>query len=286
MAGDVSISATIKLYLPYGDPRRLRTAEISNWSGKAVAAPRTDLEPLLARGELNQAGVYILTGTDPGSGAPLAYVGEAEVIGTRLRQHQKNKDFWVHVILFLSKDENLTKAHVRYLEGRLINDAIAAGRVSLENNQVSGSKLPESDTQDMEVFLSKARQLLPVLGSDLVTPKPRSTDSEARSVESLTCAIKGWKAEGRRTADGFLIFKGSEAVRDARPSAREGQVVRMREQLLQDGVLVEKGERLVFTRDAEFSSPSAAGAVVRGGNTNGLTAWKTSSGKRLRDIEG
>src|SRR5213594_4881670 len=145
-------SATIKLFLPHGDPKRLRTAEISNWSGKAVAAPGTELEELLAREELSQPGVYLLTGTDADTGKSVAYVGEAEVIRDRLKQHRA-KDFWVQATIFVSKDENLTKAHVRYLEGRLIGDAVQAGRVLLENSQSSGSKLPESEREDMEVFL-------------------------------------------------------------------------------------------------------------------------------------
>jgi len=104
-------SATIKLFLPRGDAKSLRTAEISNWTGKAVAAPRTEIDELLAREELDKAGVYILIGSDPLTNAPRAYIGEAEVIRDRLRQH-KSKEFWVSAIVFVSKDENLTKAHV------------------------------------------------------------------------------------------------------------------------------------------------------------------------------
>ena len=85
-------------------------------SGKAIAAPRTELDELLQREELDKAGVYILSGADPHSGLPLAYIGEAEVIRERLKQH-KSKDFWISAIVFVSKDENLTKAHVRYLAG-------------------------------------------------------------------------------------------------------------------------------------------------------------------------
>jgi hypothetical protein len=81
-------SATIKLFLPRGDAKSLRTAEISNWSGKAIAAPRTELDELLAREELHSAGVYILIGTDPQTDKPRAYIGEAEIISDRLRQHK------------------------------------------------------------------------------------------------------------------------------------------------------------------------------------------------------
>src|SRR5947207_16006891 len=106
-------SATIKLFLPRGDAKSLRTAEISNWTGKAIAAPRTELDELLQRDELDKAGIYILSGTDPLSGSPLAYIGEAEVIRERLKQHKTRE--WSSAIIFVSKDENLTKAHVRYL---------------------------------------------------------------------------------------------------------------------------------------------------------------------------
>ena len=114
----MNISATIKLFLPYGDATRLRTGEVSNWTGKALAAPRTDLELLLGRDELNNPGIYLLIGTDTNKGNELAYIGEAEVIRERLKQH-KDKDFWTSVIVFVSKDENLTKSHIRYLENRL-----------------------------------------------------------------------------------------------------------------------------------------------------------------------
>src|SRR5262245_42595521 len=95
-------SATIKLFLPRGDAKSLRTAEISNWSGKAIAAPRTELDDLLSREELDKAGVYILTGNDPLSNIPRAYIGEAEVIRDRLRQHRA-KEFWISAIVFVSK---------------------------------------------------------------------------------------------------------------------------------------------------------------------------------------
>jgi hypothetical protein len=113
-------SATIKLFLPRGDAKSLRTAEISNWTGKAIAAPRTEFDELLQREELDKSGVYILIGTDPLSGSPHAYIGEAEVIRDRLKQH-KSKEFWISAIVFVSKDENLTKAHIRYLGCRLVS---------------------------------------------------------------------------------------------------------------------------------------------------------------------
>src|SRR2546423_13415611 len=126
-------SATIKLFLPRGDAKSLRTAEISNWTGKAVAAPRTELNELLQRDELDKAGVYILTGTDPLSGSPRAYIGEAEVIRARLKQDKK-KELWVFAVVFVSKDENLTNAHVRYLENRPLTEAAQVARFTVKHN--------------------------------------------------------------------------------------------------------------------------------------------------------
>ncbi len=278
-------SATLKLFLIYGDSKRLRTAELSNWSGKAVGAPRTELDKLLAREELLQSGVYILTGYDPASGAPLAYIGEAEILKDRLKAH-KSKDFWVQAIVFISKDENLTKSHIRYLEGRLIEEAKTVARYDLDNGQSSGSRLPESDREDMEIFLSKIRQLLPVLGSELLTPVVNRTAELSESHEQLVCAIKGIEAHGEQTSSGFVIFKGSRAVLADRPSAavQHPFVVTLRRKLVEEGVMVEDGGSYLFTKDTEFTSPSSAAAVVHGGGANGLTAWKNSLGKTLKAL--
>jgi hypothetical protein len=277
-------SATIKLFLPRGDAKSLRTAEISNWTGKAVAAPRTEIDDLLMREELDKAGVYILTGNDPVTNAPLAYIGEAEIIRERIKQH-KTKEFWVSAIVFVSKDENLTKAHVRYLESRLLGEAAQVNRFKLEQNQAGGSRLPESDREDMEVFLARIRQLLPVLGSDILTSIGQTT-TKAPPGGVLHNRIKGAEARGQRTANGFVVFAGSTAVLEERPSAENyPYVIAQRKQLIAEGVLVEKNDLLVFTRDAEFTSPSAAAAVIHGGSANGLTTWKTEGGQSLKQID-
>ncbi len=278
-------SATIKLFLPHGDPKRLRIAEISNWSGKAVAAPRIDFEALLEREEMGHSGVYVLTGSDPETGNPMAYVGEAEVLRDRLKSH-KAKDFWVTAVAVLSKDENLTKSHIRFLEGRLLEEAKAIGRFTLDNTTASGSRLPEADRHDMEEFLERIRQLLPVLGSELLTPVASSHAPSAASV--LRAEIKGVSATGQRTPTGFVVFKGSQAVLTPRPAAFQHVpfVLAKRETLTKDGSLVQDGDRLVFTRDVEFSSPSAAATVVHGGSANGLIAWRDKAGRTLKEIEG
>ena len=278
-------SATIKLFLVHGDAKRLRTAELSNWTGKAVAGPRSELDGVLARDEAAKSGVYFLSGIDSESGKSAVYVGEAESIRDRLRGHL-DKDFWNHVVFFISKDENLTKAHVRYLEGRLIEQAKLAGRALVMNGQSSGSKLPESDREDMEIFLGRIHQLMPVLGADALLPIGSAPEGHAEK-QILVCEIKGLKATGHLTPTGFVVLKGSQAILKERASAHQYPYTLVsRRRLIEDGTLVEEREHLKFTRDAEFSSPSAAATVVHGGSANGLLAWKSKGGKTLKELEG
>jgi len=277
-------SATIKLFLAHGDAKRLRTAELSNWNGKAVAGPRSELDALLARDEAARSGVYLLIGTDPESGRPAVYVGEAEFIRDRLRCHV-DRDFWNHALFFVSKDDNLTKAHVRYLEGRLIDQARSIGRASVMNGQSSGARLPESDREDMEIFLEKIHQLLPVLGSDTLTPIG-SVPSNASETKALVAEIKGLKAIGRLSPTGFVVLKGSQAVLEERASARKyPSVLANRSKLIEERILIREEDHYAFAQDTEFSSPSAAAAVVHGGSANGLLAWKTQDGRTLKDLE-
>lgn len=278
-------SATIKLFLPHGDARRLRVGEVSNWTGKALAAPRTELDELLAREETESSGVYFLLGVDPETGDNLAYIGEAEVIRDRLKQH-KSKDFWTTVVVFVSKDENLTKAHIRYLENRLLHEAKSVCRYALENSNTTNPKLPESDREDMEVYLSRIRQVLPVLGSDLLSPIAGS-DRPTKQQPQLICKIKNAVAMGKRTESGFVVFAKSTAVLAVRPSAESQypNTIALRQRLIQNKTLIEQDGVYVFTKDVEFTSPSAAAAVIHGGSANGLTAWKDKNGKSLKELE-
>lgn len=277
-------SATIKIFLVNGNPKRLRTAELSNWTGKAVAGPRSEFDGIIAREESSSTGVYLLTGSDPGSGRPTVYIGEAESIKDRIKAHLKT-DFWNQIIYFISKDENLTKSHIRYLEGKLIDKANSAGRAIVINEQGSGARLPESDREDMEVFLEKINQLLPVLGVEVLVPMAGNLEADTVK-ETLYCEIKGLKAIGHLSSSGFLVKKGSQAVLKERASAKKYPwPLNMRKRFKDDGILSAEKDHLLFTQDVEFSSPSAAAAVVHGGHANGLIAWKNKNGKTLKDIE-
>lgn len=277
-------SATLKIFLAFGNPKRLRTAELSNWTGKAVAGPRSEIEKVLEREESESSGVYFLTGIDPELNKPAVYIGEAESIRDRIKGHL-GKDFWNQIAFFISKDENLTKAHIRYLEGRLIDIAKLAERAVLMNSQGSGSKLPESDREDMEVFLEKMQQVLPALGVEVFVPTIYKQEAEDKR-ELLSCKIKDISATGYLTPNGIVVLSGSQAVLRERASAKKYPwVLVYRNNLIEEKHLVEQSNLLVFTKDVEFSSPSAAAAVIHGGSANGLLAWKTQDGKTLKELE-
>jgi len=272
-------AATIKLFLVKGSASSLRTGELSNWSGKAISAPRVELQDLIAREELNSPGVYFLTGIDPECGDAAIYIGEAENVGKRLKQHS-DKDFWNMVTVFVSKDDNLTKSHIRYIEGKMIQSANNASDIVVMNGTSSGARLPEADAAEMEVFIAKCLQLLPVMGMAHLNKVEQAHSDPSKT---LLCSIKNCLAKGKRTAHGFVVFKGSQAVIKHRVSAKGIRV--KRESLVEKGVLVEVGDVYQFSRDMEFGSPSMAASVVRGGNTNGLTSWKDEKGRTLKDIE-
>lgn len=270
---------TIKLFLVNGSPKGLRIAELSNWSGIAVASPRSEIRNFLQRNELSTQGIYFLVGEDSKTGDKTIYVGEAESVKNRLKQHLK-KDFWTDVFVFTSKDENLTKSHVRYLEKKFIELFTSLSEFSLENSANTGAKLPESDAAEMDAFYERCIHLMPVLS---ITNFDSSSTASIEEEELLFCTIKGLMAKGKRTSNGFLVYQDSEAVKEHRPSARN--LKKIREDLLTKGILKDEDSKLVFTQDMLFKSPSTAAGVIRGGNSNGLAEWKNSEGISLKNIE-
>ena len=92
----------------------------------------------------------MLVGPDPERPArDRVYIGEGEHVIDRLLAHDRDpdKDFWSRVVFFVSKDENLTKAHVRFLERALIERSQAAGRCALVNAAHSNVRLCQSGSR-------------------------------------------------------------------------------------------------------------------------------------------
>lgn len=282
---------TIRIYLVDGEPTGLRTVELSNWSGKALVGQRSQLPALAKRPEPSRTGVYMLVGPDPEHvGKDMVYIGEGDNVLERLSSHDVHKDFWTQVVLFTSKDENLTKAHVRYLERELIARAKAAGRATLTNIQHPDIRpLPESDIDDMNFFLEQMQLLLPVLGFSFLQPVPTHEQlrdaAEGETISPLfVMSPVGTAATAREYQGDFVVLKGSTARKEGIASWTAYR--QLREQLVQDGQLVSAADQryYVFQQDVAFKSPSAAAAVVFAGNQNGQLVWKIKdTGQTYRD---
>jgi len=283
---------SIRLFLADGTPHGLISAEIVNWTGRMLIVNRSDLDKLATREESRRPGVYLLAGADPEKPSKeRIYVGESENVLARLVQHDRNgkKEFWTKTALVISKDENLTKSHIRFLESRLIRETRLTGRAVLDNgNEPEPPRLPEADVADMEYFLSQIRLLLPVLGFNLMLrlAKVETAEGEQRLDDSplFRFAAGGLRASMRIVDGEFVVLKGSIARK--RGNTTWTSYKSLRTQLIDDGVLVESGdsEHYEFSSDYAFASPSAAATVIYAGNKNGQSAWKHEhTGQKYRD---
>lgn len=272
---------SIRLFLVDGTPQGMRTVEVGNWTGLALVCPRTDLVRLSQRPEIRKTGIYILVGPSDASPSGLSlYVGEGDEVWTRLASHDAKKDFWTYVIVFVSKDENLTKAHVRWLEAALVRDVIAAKRAHVENgNEPLNKRLPEADVADMETYLENVRMLLPTLGVNVLTiDETRSPPVPSKSEEVLlelrfddSAAAECIVREGQ-----FVVKAGSLARARVLESIGEGSLA-IRKSLVDVGVLIPEPTQptlLRFTQEYAFESPSGAASVILGSSANGRVVWK------------
>jgi len=284
----MSQGRSLRLFLVDGTPNGLLTAEIMNWTGHVLTGPRSKLAELVQRPECARTGVYFLVGPDPDNSLrSKVYIGESDDVAKRLKSHNRpedagGKDFWERVCLVTSKDQNLTKAHVKYLESLLIGIAGSLGRCELVNGTAHEYvSLPESDRADMAFFLEQIRTVLPVLGFDflreLTKPSAPATASTAAPVSrsprfSLEVPRYRLSAQGQEIDGEFFVLKGSKARAEWVGTERGYQG--LFKQLVDEGVLIaDGGEHLTFSDDYAFSSPSAAAAVVCGRAANGRTSW-------------
>jgi hypothetical protein len=274
--------ASIRIYLADGRADGFRLVEKSNWTGLGLVCSRSDYPRVRRREEWSRPGVYLLTApARADSLRDLLYVGEADDVRDRMDNHLKNKDFWTGVIAFTSKDDNLNKAHVRYLEARLLQLASVADRAQVQNGTSPPTpRLSEADQADMEGYLAEMLVILPLLGVSAFD----AIERQAPPSERLLLIGKDAQATGTETAEGFVVFDGSLARLDAVPSIHQ-YLTDMRQRLVNDGVLVIEGERYRFTKPQLFDSPSTAAGVILGRSANGRIEWKDSAGRTLKQLQ-
>lgn len=288
---------SLQLYFIDGKPDGMLTAEVFNWTGHVLVTPRTQVAKALTRSEAGHTGVYILLGeTETG---PCAYIGEADNMARRLTQHVAGKDWWTNAVLVTTAADMLNKAHVKYLESRLVETAYAVGRMPLENgNTPPRPSLTEADVANMEGFLDYLFMVLPALRIDMFVQyaKPRRPEaaeaaegpggSEAAPapVFRLTQRRDEIVATARLENDEFVVEQGSQA-RNAWIGVDAAYKL-LRSELEKTGVIAADGATSTFTRDYAFKSPSAAAAVILGRAANGTLEWKhAATGETYKDWE-
>jgi hypothetical protein len=272
---------SVRIFIPSGEPEGLRVVEKSNWTGQGLVFPRALFAEARQRPEMRRAGVYVLWGPAETGQWLRVYVGEGDGVLPRLESHVRSKDFWTHAAVFTSKDQYLNKAHVQYLEARLVALAGEAKRCELDNGNVPQlPALSEADAADAESFLADILLCLPIVGVNLFE-RAKGGRPQTRQ---LFLKAKGISAEGVDSPEGFVVQAGSTAVSDEVPSTQP-YVSEMRRALAAKGVLTLTGNVYRLTQDYTFNSPSTASSVLLGRSSNGRKEWKDAQGRTLKQIQ-
>lgn len=288
-----AVGRSLELYYVDGRPDGMVAAEMFNWTGHVLMFPRTQLSAALARAEVSYAGVYLLLGDLEGE--PFAYIGEGEDIGARIRQHDVRKEWWTSAVLVTASANKLNKAHVRYLEARLIGHAKSIGHTPLDN--LTTPVLPilsEADIAKMEAFLENLLIVFPAVRVDMFIQRARPARSAAQPApgrpttapDQLGAASTRFVLESRKhglrasavLVDGEFVVEAGSMSKIEWSGLKHHSYAPLYAELRRSGVLIEQGAHCVFTQNYAFRSPSAAAAVVNGRASNGQVDWRIEEG--------
>lgn len=273
---------TIQIFLPSGDPRGLRIAEITTRIVQVIEVPRSRLDEFARMTESGQVGVYFLFGSDTELDDPQVYIGQTGDLRTRLASHHSKKEFWQRALVLISRTNSLTQTHALFLEWHCLKLAAEAGRYRVENGN-AGSKPhtpPPLEADCLEIF-ETGSILLSTLGFPVFEAVAKTSGGD----EMFYCNLRGTNGRGMLTDDGFVVLKGSVGRKENVPSIQGTSTERLRLKLIESGVMREDGDNVVFEKDHLFGSPSMAGMALMGRTTNGWITWKTKDGRTLDEVK-
>jgi hypothetical protein len=276
---------TIQIFLPAGDPRGMRVAEITTRIVRVIEVPRSQLGEFVKMPEAQQVGVYFLMGESSEAGLPRVYIGQSGNVGNRLVQHNQSKDFWNRAFVVISLTNSMTQTHALFLEWFAISEATKAGRYTLENgNTGARPHTPAPLEADCHEIHETAATLLATMGQPIFESLI-STLGPKGETDLFYCKGSGANGIGEFTNEGFVVLKGSIARLDAVGSFSGTSGERLRNVLINEGVLKINIDGYELTRNYLFSSPSAASDVLTGRNSNGWVEWKTMDGRTLDAVK-
>lgn len=278
----------LRLFLPDGTPSGPRYYELVNWTGQAVVMPVSRIKELVtgAWPEFERPGVYLVRGeSEEGHGR--LYIGESENVAKRVQGHPATLGFEVtELLLFSSKDDNLTKSHVLWLESALIELATKAKRTKLSNSTTPLIKaLSKAEQATMVEFLEHLGLVAQTAGFSYFTEaRVRKAGPAPAAQFSLHKAKQGIKAQAMQSDEGFVVLAGSRASGKPTEALAKGYA-QQREELIEQGVMkLESDGHYIFTVDAAFSSPSAAASIVAGYPSSGPQNWIDQNNVSLKDL--
>jgi hypothetical protein len=278
----MAFSKTIQMFIFDGNPNGRIMCELSNWNGRVYKISRNELSEFSQREDSENTGVYFLMGKDENN-IDTVYIGEAEKMLFRLKQHLKDASYWSDCIAVISKDNLLNKAHVKYLENKFYTLAKDAGRAVVVNNNVpTCSSISEYDEAMLEEFISNTKLLVNALGYKIFDSLEESSiKHQNNQLYFYIKAARGADAKGVIVADGFAVLKGSKMASSTVPSIAQS-LEKMRSSLMEKQIV---DDNFQFVKDHIFTSPSLAAGIILGRNANGRTEWKTEEKKSIKNIE-
>ena len=237
--------------------------------------PRSNLSYLNTQEKLQKPAFYILLGEDE-STKPQAYIGETENFKERVKDHDSKKSFWQKALIFVSKDADMTKVDVQYLEHKAIAEAKKANAFVLSDNKQipKAPNLPEHQQDSIDEFFEDVKFLASFIGCNIFEV------SQPKEEHLFYTKGRGCNAKGFYSSDGFTVLKGSIVAPTMVPSFNWKE---KREKMLQDYTANENGI-LVLTSDKTFSSPSTAADFCIGSSNNGWLVWKDKDGNTLDSV--
>ena len=246
-------SKTIQMFIFDGNPNGRIMCELSNWNGRVYKISRNELAQFSNRPDAENTGVYFLLGKDENN-TDTIYVGEAEKMLTRLKQHLKDQLYWSDCIVVVSKDNLLNKAHVKFLENKFYGLAKTAGRSVVINSTVpTCSSISEYDEAMLLEFISNAKLLVNTLGYKIFdTIEDSSVKKQNSQILFYIQAARGADAKGVIVADGFAVLKDSAIATTTVPSMSDS-LNRLRTELIEKGII---DSSFHFSKDHIFTSPS------------------------------
>jgi hypothetical protein len=272
---------TIQIYLPGGDPRGIRVAEITTRIVQVIEVPRSLLADFLKMPEANQVAVYFLVGEDEQGGDPRVYAGQTGDVVARLSSHNKDKDFWERALVVVSRTNSLTQTHALFLEWNSLQAIRSAKRFTDENgNKGTRPFTPAPLEADCLEIFETAHALIATLGYPLFDAVAQGATSNEPG-ESFFCTASGGNGRGLYTPDGFVVLKGSRGRKEMVPSLAGTTSGNIRLSLIDNGILQAEGDMLVFTADHLFRTPSGAAIALLGRTANGWLEWKNEQGQTL-----